>query len=210
MIVVGDFEIAFVHIIKTGGTSITDALTTSFGNRARTAPMLPGFRELFLKIPSADRNGIQNPGHAPAKILRQYAGPSAWDACQTVTSVRNPWDLIYSLYRFIGAHPKHPQFEIVKDLTFDQFIEFEFGRRVFSQWDWISENNELLVKHVLRFESLANDYRQLAQCLGISVKELPHLNKSDRGGYRLAYSQRGMEQVARRFKVDIERFGYSF
>lgn len=211
MIVVGNFEIAFVHVIKTGGTSVTNALSRSFAGNTRTARTLPGFADWFLGIPLDERNGIQNPDHAPARFVRSYAGKELWDAAATLACVRNPWDLLYSSYRYILGRHDHRLYEKVSRQSFDEFIEFELGSRTYTQWDWISDDNALAVKHVLRFESLRADYAQLAESIGIPEPDLPHLNRSERlVDYRSAYTTRGIEQVASRFDADIQRFGYKF
>jgi len=81
-----------------------------------------------------------------------------------------------------------------------------------AQWRWIAdEAGNSMVHFVGRFERLAEDFAALTRQLGIEA-ELPHLKGSSRGRkpYQGEYDAETREIVARVFAEDIEHFGYEF
>lgn len=78
------------------------------------------------------------------------------------------------------------------------------------QWNWISdENGKLIINFIGRFENLADDFQYICQKINRQV-ELPHVKKSGRGHYREYYDEESVEIVRACFKIDIENLGYSF
>ncbi len=85
-----------------------------------------------------------------------------------------------------------------------------FERFYVNQWDYISENNDILVDRILRFENLNCDFDNLAKEIGFEGK-LPHVNKSKyRENYRKYYTKHIKEVILQRFEPDFEYFGYNF
>jgi len=79
-----------------------------------------------------------------------------------------------------------------------------------SQSDWLKDSNgNIRVDKILRFESLKDDYKELAEILGFS-KELPHLNATNRKHYSEYYDNETIEVVRQWFKEDIDSFNYDF
>ena len=60
-----------------------------------------------------------------------------------------------------------------------------------------------------RFENLEADFKTICDKVGITAS-LPHINKSDRRGYRDYYDPETRDITARLYAEDIERFGYTF
>ena len=77
-------------------------------------------------------------------------------------------------------------------------------------FDLSTENLDIII----RFENLQKDLTNLIDRLKFKypeVKEIPHLNKTNRvKDYRIYYSQEMADIVAKRCKQDIEYFGYDF
>lgn len=85
-----------------------------------------------------------------------------------------------------------------------------FERFYFNQLDYLSTNDQILVDHILRFETLSQDFNQLAQTIDFEGR-LPHVNKSTReADYRNYYDKTTQEMVYQRFKRDFDYFGYDF
>lgn len=78
------------------------------------------------------------------------------------------------------------------------------------QLDWIAgDGGEVLVRKVCRFESLEADFQDVCRSLGRSAT-LPHLKKSDRGDFRSYYDDATAEIVGRWFAPDLRAFGYAW
>ena len=71
----------FIHIYKTGGSSIREALA-------------PYCQEDFSK----DRPGGE---HLKGIDVKKIIGPEKYDRCFKFCFVRNPWDLLVSFYFYI-------------------------------------------------------------------------------------------------------------
>lgn len=78
------------------------------------------------------------------------------------------------------------------------------------QSDWISDlEGTVLVKHICRFERLSEDFSVVCNKLGKNVT-LPHVKSSKRGNYRDYYEEDTAVIVENWFRKDIENFGYKF
>jgi hypothetical protein len=66
------------------------------------------------------------------------------------------------------------------------------------------------VDYIMRFENLADDFRNVCGILGISPATLPLYNRSNREHYSNYYDDELRELVRKRFGAEIERFGYTF
>jgi hypothetical protein len=77
--------------------------------------------------------------------------------------------------------------------------------------DWfVDADGNLLADFIGRFERLDEDWAFVAQKLNVEEK-LPHRRANPRERhYTEYYTPRTRDVIARKFKVDIERFGYEF
>ena len=57
---------------------------------------------------------------------------------------------------------------------------------------------------------LNDTFPELCESLGLPRLELPHANKNDRPHYSEYYNPYSIQLVERRFKIDIDYFGYTF
>ena len=72
-----------------------------------------------------------------------------------------------------------------------------------------SEDGELLVDFVGRFETIDSDFQKICSRLGI-LASLPKYNISNIAPYQQYYSEETKELVRSAFEVDISYFGYDF
>ena len=66
------------------------------------------------------------------------------------------------------------------------------------------------VDRIMRFETLADDFRSVCAALNIPAAPLPQYNRSTREHYSKYYDDELRGLVAERFAPEIERFGYTF
>lgn len=185
----GKRDFVFIHINKTGGTSISKAI------------------------------GMPKKQHYTAKETIEIIGSERWDRAFKFTIVRNPWDKVWSHYNYrvrineTGLRDAGLAFNdwVAKTYGEPKDKRFYDQPKMFApQVDWLLDqagNNE--IDFVGRFENLNEDFRKIAEIIGVN-SELPHLNKSTREKYQQHYSDQSKEIIRVWFAKDIEAFGYSF
>lgn len=78
------------------------------------------------------------------------------------------------------------------------------------QHEWLCDHEgRQIVDFVGRFERLREDFAEACRRIGVDGT-LPHLKKSDHRDFRELYSAETRDLIARRFEGDIERYGYEF
>jgi hypothetical protein len=127
--------------------------------------------------------------------------------------VRNPWDRVVSLYE------RKEALELRRKMSFEQFvdwIQYSSATCVHSsphryQLDWfVDPNGTVLADFIGRFERLEQDWKIVANKLGVSER-LPHSRPNPRErSYTEYYNHKTRAIIAEKFKVDIEHFGYQF
>jgi chondroitin 4-sulfotransferase 11 len=176
----------FVHINKTGGTSVARAL--GIRRRHRTA------RELEIEY-----------GALWTQKFRFSIVRNPWDRVVSHYHYRlmtNESGLAEEQIAFIdwvklAYGEKDPKY-------------CDRPKQFGAQWDWlIDQSGNCAVDYVMRFENLEDDFITL--CSKLNRKAfLPHLNRSNRGDYRSYFDNETKEIIAMRFKVDLEKFGYEY
>ena len=204
----------FVHIPKTGGTSLAQALET----RAMKDDILIG------DTPKAQRRrkrlrGVQARGrlwkHATLADIDGLVSPDDLAGLFAFTLVRNPWDRVVSYYHWLRKQSfDHPAVELAGQLDFEGFalhphtlasLRHAPARHYMQRADGIEQ-----CAAYIRIENFWEDAEPLFEHLGFAV-ELPRLNWSERAGdYRVYYSPRSVEAVGDACQEDIARFGYRF
>jgi hypothetical protein len=194
------YRFIFIHIPKTAGTSIEEAL------RDETCQLLP--REWdHACIPHTPLN------HLTLRELADYGvlSPEQLRAYFKFCFVRNPWDRLISE---VFCPWVAPQF---KDLSVEQRIRWAcelaattngIGNHLRLQREFI-DSDGLQMDFVGRFERLAEDFDQVCQLLGIPASLL-HLNRTDHCPYQEYYDQETRELAAATYRRDIAEFGYTF
>jgi hypothetical protein len=191
----------YIHIPKTAGTSIRNALAQLPNPIRRRYPRLRK--------------------HARAFEYRAAVGESLWQQYFSFAFVRNPFDLMVSSY-FWWLEKAHKfrkldrlRAEVEGMADFNEFISSRFGREYVNEYpgdmfDWIAENGEIIVDFVGRVENLDDDWKTICGKIGVPFVELAHVNRTSRGDYREYYNQASIDLVAHRFQKTIEIFGYRF
>jgi hypothetical protein len=205
MLISTEKKLLFVHIQKTGGTSIGHVLRRC----------VPDARE-FLGT------------HDHALWAKKALGAD-YDNYFKFAFIRNPWDRLVSWYIMIkekgASSPRNDlnrlwRYVLNNSQNFEEFllnctdtIEDVDGQKSFlyNQVDYISdEHGDKMVDFVGRYENFAADARTLFERIGIARAEIPHVNKSQHLHYSSYYTEQTRELVAERFRKDIEAFGYDF
>lgn len=198
----------FVHIYKNAGTSITHALRPfSLSQWQWMAHKI--LKKTSFPSPFFDPHPFHD--HIMASEIIDSLGRDKFNSFFSFAIVRNPWDWQVSLYKYMLKLKTHHQHELVKALgNFEEYIKWRCENEVRYQKDFIySENNELLVNFVGRYENLDADFKQICSHIGISAS-LPKLNISNTKPYQDYYTEKTKDLVKRAFEPDIKTFEYSF
>ncbi|AQS48998.1 hypothetical protein BMG03_15275 [Thioclava nitratireducens] len=188
-------KLVFVHIPKTGGSSIVRSLKPHRDLRSIASRRLNKTLN-SLHIPYR-LNGIDTQVHASAQDYADVLG-RGFERYFSFAIVRNPFDWMVSLYHFSLKRRK-------TDVSFRDFVHTCSAK---AQADYITDDNgEVIVSFVGRFERLAKDFQAASEKIGLDL-HLPHLNATDHEHFSRYYDDETREIVARRYKRDFDIFGY--
>ncbi|MGB5201246.1 MAG: sulfotransferase family 2 domain-containing protein [Sedimenticolaceae bacterium] len=207
----------FVHIAKTGGTSVRDALQPL---RYRDPYYSLQWLCSRLSGMTSHRLGIKFPRHAKVIAAKEMLPQELFERLFKFAFVRNPWDLQVSSFHHIRRERPHLMAHIE---TFDQFLrwkldparayQYQVDTSIELQSDYVVDlHGQLLVDFLGHYETLPEDFAEACRRIGIVQPALPHRRQAnDRGqDYRGYYSDDLAALVAQHFEPDIRRFGYRF
>lgn len=204
----------FVHIPKTGGTSMARALEA----RAHRDDILIG------DTPKAVRRrgrlkSLQARGrlwkHSTLADIDGVLSPEDMAGMFCFCLVRNPWDRMVSYYHWLLEQSfDHPAVETARSHDFGGFIAHAFTRQSISAWPYARYMQDVTGQErcslFLPLERLADDMSPLVNHLGFTP-DIPHDNRSDRASdYRQYYTGTTRQIVADICAEDIARFGYTY
>lgn len=181
-------NVIFVHINKTGGSSIEAALGLPFQHRtARELLAELGPRRWSERFSFAF---VRNPWDKVASHYH-FRVKTNQTALRTNGISFNDW--VREAY---GEH--NPRY-------YDQ------PKMFMPQVEWLTDDaGRILVDFVGRFERLEEDFLEVCRRIGRERVTLPHRKAASRLPYRELYEPDTVEIVGRRFEDDIRRFGYCF
>lgn len=177
----------FVHINKTGGSSVEKALKIPFEHKTA----LEIIEEIGRK--NWDRKltftVIRNPWD---KVVSHYH----YRVKTNQTNLRdNPIEFKEWVERTYGNQDVH---------------YYDDPKMFMPQMNWITDKNgNILVDEIIHFENLDDEFNEVLEKLGKNTT-LPHVKSSNRGNYREYFDEETIEIVRSWFERDIERFGYQF
>lgn len=181
-------DFAFVHINKTGGSSIEKALGIPF--RHRTALELIAEMGLESWRRCFTFTVVRNP----------------WDKVVSLYTYRVRTNQT-------GLGDGHLEFkDWVREVYGRRNPTYHDKPKMFMpHLDWISDaGGTILVDYVARFENLEGEFKTICKRLRREATRLPHLKRSGHGDYRSYYDDESAELVRRFYLKDIGTFGYGF
>jgi len=190
-------KIVFVHIPKTGGTSIEESL--GGGDYFNSHDYLRFYK-----------NNIKN-----------------FESYTSFSVVRNPFDKMVSEYFFFKKtheqlNPvfKNCSFEEFLDIFFSindpkffkntapHWFKMHFETHRVSQLSFIRPQEDL--DFVVKFENIQSGYNIVCDHVGIESRKLPHLNSTRHKHYSEYYNDNTKQIVAEKYQEDLDYFGYKF
>jgi Sulfotransferase family len=235
MIVSHRRKFIFVHIHKTAGESITEALLPFLGR----GDLLLGttFRGELSNAWYSHRHTLQK--HSGARKVRGFVGPAVWDDYLSFSFVRDPYDRVRSLYFYFermlaqrrqrslrnallwlpGTDFRDPlkwpgMRAFLETESFSGFIRHpEFSPAIVGarrQTDLLCDREgRLLVDFVGRYDSLQQDFARLADRLGLEGATLGWRNASrNRASGADPDEAADRAHIAAIYRSDYETFGF--
>jgi hypothetical protein len=219
----GSVLFASVHITRTAGCSLAELLKAAGGTKKFKNPFT--ISRFSQHLNAAEYNTLLGKSRK-----RHYM----------FSFVRNPWDRAVSTYlAFVfrsGKYGLHSygdtdvlrdEFERWVKLTFvDDLYPYEVSwkrkappipewlirRMMVPQYDWLYEDDRLLVDEIYRFEDIDSEVVRLCRRLRIEPRPLgvARTDSPDRSPYRDYYTDYSREVIDKAFKKDIVTWGYEF
>jgi hypothetical protein len=181
-----EHEMIFIHIPRTGGSSIEVAFGVGIEHRT------PGYTYI----------GFPDKHKPPADYKAE--DPEAWVNYFKFTVVRNPWDRIASVYRWLRICQNHPFYT---ELPFREWI-FNMPSNTNAtrpQAYWLDDDLDFIAK----YENLIDDFHYICSRISLHV-QVPHINHTRDKHYRAYYDRETRDRISALYEEDVRRFEYEF
>lgn len=178
----------FIHINKTGGTSIDKALGLRKAHYTTTQVIEWVGQEAF---DAAFKFAVvRNPW---SKVVSHYK-----------FRIKNKDEGLTS-------HPISFKEWVIKTYGLEKDPVYYNNAIMFQpQVDWLKdEQGVIVIDNILRFENLSEEFEKIKSRLDCR-KSLPHVNQTQKTDFRSFYDEETTQIIYDWFKEDIDRFGYSF
>ena len=180
-----DKKLIFIHIARTGGSSIETALAG---------------KDWWLIDPQTK--------HISAGMARKIYGDEIWNTYTKFSVVRNPWDRIVSMW---ATKWWHQASDLDENCSLEEFVRNmrPHPHEIYNTFYY----HEILdedIDFVLRFESLQKDFSRMLNSIGVDDVTLPHIEKREHARYTTMYNDKEKQIVSELYQTDIVEFGYSF
>lgn len=204
----------FIHIPKTGGTSMALALEARAMKDDLMLGDTPKARQRRHRLSGAEARG-RLWKHSTLADLDGVVSQADLEGLFCFTLVRNPWARMVSYYHWLrGQTFAQSAVGLAQQLTFEAFVlhpQIRASMAAHPARRYMTDAaGQERCQAYLRLEHVKEDLAPVEAHLGFAV-QMPHVNASDRPeAWRALYTDRMAEAVAEDCAEDVARFGYSF
>lgn len=209
-------QFLFVHIAKTGGTSVRAALSKyRWGHRYS----VPQFICNKMSQLTEHKIGSRFPRHSRIIAAKEMLPEAYFNQLFKFAVVRNPWDLQVSSYHHIkrerpAVMQGNNDFESFMKWKFDDSRPYQYhiNTSLQLQTDYLIDlHGQLLTDFIGRYEQLDSDFEHICNRLALTNIALPHRRKAtNRDDYRRYYNSTLIDLVSTHFEKDIALLNYTF
>lgn len=177
-------QLIFIHIARTGGTSVESAIAGSD----------------WWQIDPETKH------LSASQAYRQY-GQDTWERCSRFTLIRNPYDRVVSMW-----FTKWWNFKAV-ELSFLEFVKqlkpHPHEKYNTLKYHEIIDRDDV---DIIKFEGLVGNLNSYLSKSGLDKVTLPHVEKRSRDikDYRGYYCEASYQLVTEIYKKDLSIFDYKF
>ncbi|MDJ0510507.1 MAG: sulfotransferase family 2 domain-containing protein [Crocosphaera sp.] len=217
MILSNSNKFIFIHIPKTGGTSLQKALSKydslNHSLLFRAIKKITGL-EIYATTYMGELRKINDTkakSHGHIKDLQRLIPEQMYKEYFKFAVARNPWSWLLSMYKFTKQWPGHLQHDTVINLSFEEYVNWQIdqGKMPSQSRLIIDKNGEFALNYLARLETINQDWEVICKKIGV-VADLRRENVSSNRDYRKDYNEKTASLVAEFLKEDIENFGYNF
>ena len=204
-------KFVFIHIPRTGGMSITQAL----------AGRLPEIADMTINVSGLGDQRWWRHSRA-CELARDIPH---WDKLYKFAVIRNPWEIVASFWRLVQRdlallerpRPTFPRsaddyWEFLSQtsrMSFEEWVPWHFaylrGSGGFWRYWCCGPNGEDLGVEPVRYERLREEWPGLCKRLGVGRLKLPRVNEA---GGSVEWTPDAVESVRDLCSDDMARFGY--
>ena len=236
MIISHQHRFIFIHLHKTAGDSICDALRPHL---ARSDFVLASDFQAWVQKhwtrPPESRMGLRK--HSPAVDIRARMEPDVWNSYYKFAFVRHPFDRATSMYKFAQKKAEERKKLLPRNLWYvsppgrrtdplhwttvrayqetDSFSSFLRYPGVFEDRGMhpqiaslVGADGAMMVDFVGHFEQLDDDFKHVLDAIGLTGASLGRKNVSDNSRDKQRLSAEDQSLLAEHFDADLKAFGY--
>lgn len=209
MLISSKYKFIFIHIPRTGGTSLEYSLSSL--DDSTILEIINLIKPINSKIEVIQT--FDNIKHYTQETILPILNNlrinySDW---YEFTLVRNPYNRIISVYENYARYDNHSAKHNRYLYSFDEFLtQISYAKRnndfFKSQCYWI--DNPLTSKvDILKYENLQEEYINLGAKLGVELPKLKHLQKTEYKD-KIVLTDEQKEKVYKLYQDDFDKLGY--
>ncbi|MBF0391792.1 MAG: hypothetical protein HQL38_03840 [Alphaproteobacteria bacterium] len=201
-----DRGLIYIHIPKTGGSSINKAIIglDALNAKHRYLTNGPPRFDPYYSMSTPSALSLPTVANGNSRIF---------------SSVRNIYAFLFSYYNWVRRGPGSWTPHSVWAIRWD--FEGWLSHVAESDEAWVSNgfvffqlfeelSGALVVDWILRTESLQEDLNAMCAAWGLAAPAVPHENRGAHGDYRQHYTPRMIDLIEKTWADDIQLFGFDF
>jgi hypothetical protein len=203
----------FVHVPKTGGNSLFQALREYADERIITPGPTQDGIERFGTVNDSHPTILK---HSSLTEYQAALAPEVFASLYKFAILRNPWERMiswfFSPHRQLPKANHPPAWHAARGWGREHFVRF-LGRRP-STRHYVCLPGAPTLSHdldfLMRFEQIDQDFAEVCRRLDLPPRPLPRYNRSVRQHYSHYYDDELEALVGEMFREEIEFAGYRF